>query len=137
VSSSSSKGVPEVRTHDIPIADAMSEFMEQGWAPSPISGIDSHPSIPYTKLRRKKLSMQYPGVRLVFPAGSLKIRSNDSDFPFRAHSAFSWFTGIIAPDAVPDSVFVMEPNMKGHEDLLFIHPRSARDNGEFYKNVRY
>ena len=81
--------------------------------------------------------MQYPGVRLVFPAGSLKIRSNDSDFPFRAHSAFSWFTGIIAPDAVPDSVFVMEPTTEGHEDLLFIHPRSARDNDEFYKNTRY
>ena len=27
----------EVRTHDIPIADAMSEFMKQGWAPSPLS----------------------------------------------------------------------------------------------------
>ena len=127
----------EVRTHDIPIADAMSEFMKQGWAPSPLSGINPHPSIPYTKLRREKLSKQYPGVRLVFPAGPLKVRSNDSDYPFRAHSAFSWFTGIIAPDAVPDSVFVMEPTTNGHEDLLFIHPRSARDNDEFYKNTRY
>ena len=27
------KGV-EVRTHDIPVADAMSEFMKQGWAES-------------------------------------------------------------------------------------------------------
>jgi Xaa-Pro aminopeptidase len=31
----------------------------------------------------------------------------------------------------------MEPTTKGHEDLLFIHPRSARDNDEFYKNTRY
>ena len=46
----------EVRTHDIPIADAMSEFMKQGWAPSPLSGVTSHPSVPYTKLRREKLS---------------------------------------------------------------------------------
>ena len=130
-------GELEVRTHDIPIADAMSEFMKQGWAPSPLSGINPHSSIPYTKLRRDKLSKQYPGVRLVFPAGSLKIRSNDSDYPFRAHSAFSWFTGIIAPDTVPDSVFVMEPTTEGHEDLLFIHPRSVRDNDEFYKNTRY
>ena len=132
-----SEKVDEVRTHDIPIADAMSEFMKQGWAPSPLSGVTSHPSIPYTKLRREKLSKKYPGIRLVFPAGSLKIRSNDSDYPFRAHSAFSWFTGIIAPDTVPDSIFVMEPNTEGHEDLLFIHPRSARDNDEFYKNTRY
>jgi Xaa-Pro aminopeptidase len=125
------------RTHDIPIADAMSKFMKQGWAPSLPSGINPHSSVSYTKLRREKLSEQYPGVRLVFPAGSLKIRSNDSNYPFRAHSAFSWFTGIVAPDAVPDSVFLMEPNTNGHDGLLFIYPRSVRDNDEFYKNARF
>jgi len=52
------KGV-EVRTHDIPIADAMSEFMKQGWAPSLLSGVNVHPSIPYTKLRREKLSFKF------------------------------------------------------------------------------
>ena len=51
----------EVRTHDIPVADAMSEFMKQGWAPSPLSAVTPHPSIPYTKLRREKLSKKYPG----------------------------------------------------------------------------
>jgi Xaa-Pro aminopeptidase len=61
----------EVRTHDIPIADAMSEFMKQGWAPSPLSGVNAHPSIPHTKLRREKLSKKYPGVSLVFPDGPL------------------------------------------------------------------
>ena len=135
--SSNNEELSEIRTHDIPIADAMSEFMKQGWAPSPLSGINPHPSIPFTKLRREKLSKKYPGVRLVFPAGSLKVRSNDTDYPFRAHSAFSWFTGIIAPDAVPDSVLVMEPINNGHEPLLFVHPRSVRDSDEFYKNTRY
>ena len=86
--SNNNEKVDEVKTHDIPIADAMSEFMKQGWAPSPLSGVISRPSIPYTKLRREKLSKKYPGVRLVFPAGSLKVRSNDSDYPFRAHSPF-------------------------------------------------
>ena len=127
----------EVRTHDTPIADAMTEFMKQGWAPPTLSKITAHPSTAFTKTRRANLSKKYPGVRLVFPAGSLKTRSNDSDYPFRAHSAFSWFTGIIAPDAVPDSVFIMEPTTTGHDDLLFIRPRSARDNDEFYKNTRH
>ena len=99
----------EVRTHDIPVADAMSQFMKQGWAESPLTGITPHQSIPYTKLRRDKLSKQYVGKRLIFPSGSLKVRSNDSDYQFRAHSAFSWFTGIVASDCVPDSLFVMEP----------------------------
>jgi Xaa-Pro aminopeptidase len=127
----------EVRTHDIPIADAMTEFMKEGWAPSPLTGVNPHPSIPFTKIRREKLSKQYPGSRLIFPSGSLKIRSNDSDYPFRAHSAYSWFTGIVASDCVPDSLFVMEPNGSGHDALLFIHPRSPRNNDEFYKNARH
>jgi Xaa-Pro aminopeptidase len=127
----------EVRTHDIPIADAMTEFMKEGWAPSPLNGVNPHPSIPFTKIRRDKLSKQYPGSRLIFPSGSLKIRSNDSDYPFRAHSAYSWFTGIVASDCVPDSLFVMEPNGAGHDALLFIHPRSPRNNDEFYKNARH
>ena len=83
----------EVRTHDIPIADAMVEFMKVGWAPSPLDGVTAHPSIPYTKIRRDKVSKQFVGKRLIFPSGSLKVRSNDSDYQFRAHSAFSWFTG--------------------------------------------
>ena len=127
----------EVRTHDIPIADAMTEFMKQGWAATALSDLTAHQSIAYTKIRREKLSKQYLGKRLIFPAGSLKVRSNDSDYQFRAHSAFSWFTGIVASDCVPDSVFVMEPTASGHEALLFIHPRSPRDNDEFYKNTRY
>ena len=135
-SDNNEKGV-EVRTYDIPIADAMTDFMKEGWAPSPLTGITAHPSIPYTKLRRDKLSKQYVGKRLIFPSGSLKVRSNDSDYQFRAHSAFSWFTGIVASDCVPDSLFVMEPNGSGHEALLFIHPRSPRNDSEFYKNTRF
>jgi hypothetical protein len=50
-----SRKVP-MRTHDIPVADAMTEFMKEGWAPSPLTGITAHPSIPNTKLRREKLT---------------------------------------------------------------------------------
>ena len=35
-SNNNEKGI-EVRTHDNPVADAMSEFMKQGWAPSLLS----------------------------------------------------------------------------------------------------
>ena len=135
--SNSNEKALEVRTHDIPIADAMTEFMKIGRAPSPLTGVKPHPSIPFTKIRRERLSKQYPGIRLIFPSGSLKVRSNDSDYPFRAHSAYSWFTGIISLDCVPDSLFVMEPNGSGHDVLLFIHPRSPRDSDEFYKNARH
>jgi Xaa-Pro aminopeptidase len=137
ITGSNNEKALEVRTHDIPVADAMGEFMKQGWAQSPLEGIFAHPSVPFTKIRRDKISKLFTGFRLVFPSGPLKVRSNDSDYPYRAHSAFLWFTGITAPDAVPDSAFVMEPNGNSHESFLFIHPRSPRNSDEFYKNARY
>jgi Xaa-Pro aminopeptidase len=74
---------------------------------------------------------------VILPAGSLKVRSNDTDYRFRPHSAFSYFTGITGSDAVPDSVFLLEPKGDGHEALLFIHPRSSRDSDEFYRDAKY
>jgi len=126
-----------LRTHDLPTDDVMSEFMKTGWAASEEEIISAHPVSAFTKLRREKLSKKYPGKRLIFPAGRLKVRSNDTDYPFRAHSAFAWITGIIATDTVPDSVFILEPTGNGHEPYLFVHPRSSRDSDQFYKNTRY
>ena len=126
-----------LRTHDLPTQDAMSEFMKTGWAADEEEFISAHPVTAYTKLRREKLSKKYLGKRLIFPAGCLKVRSNDTDYPFRAHSAFAWITGIVAADTVPDSVFIMEPAGDGHEPYLFVHPRSSRESDQFYKNTRY
>jgi Xaa-Pro aminopeptidase len=125
------------RLHDIPPSTDHLTFMSQGWAPSPLKGITAHAAVPFTKKRRAKLSKAYKGVRLVIPAGNLKVRSNDSDYQFRAHSAFAWFTGISADDVVPDSVIVLEPSKSGHDALLFIHPRSPRDEDEFFRNSRH
>ncbi len=125
------------RLHDIPPSTDHLTFMSQGWAPSPLKGITAHAAVPFTKKRRAKLSKAYKGVRLVIPAGNLKVRSNDSDYQFRAHSAFAWFTGISADDVVPDSVLVLEPSKSGHDALLFIHPRSPRDEDEFFRNSRH
>ena len=137
LASNSSNGDDQVRTHDVAAANAMSEFMKTGWEAATDLNLSAHPSIAFTKTRREKISKKYPGVRLIFPAGGLKVRSNDTDYPFRAHSDFAWLTGMIATDCVPDSIFVMEPNTSGHEDLLFTHPRSSRDSEEFYKDTKY
>ena len=125
------------RLHDIPPSDNYREFMKHGWADTSLKNVVAHESVPFTKKRRAQLSKDYKGWRMVMPAGNLKARSNDDDYRFRAHSAFAWFTGIGAADAVPDSVFVMEPTSKGHEALLFIHPRSPRDTDEFYRNAKH
>jgi Xaa-Pro aminopeptidase len=125
------------RTHDLPVAEQLIEFMKSGWSPSPLDGVTASAVVPFCAARRAKLSALYPGVRLVFPSGSTKVRSNDTDYRFRAHTAFSYFTGITGSDALPDSVLVLEPNDNGHEAVLFIHPRSPRDTDEFYKNSKH
>ncbi len=125
------------RLHDIPPSTDHLTFMSQGWAPSPLDGVVAHEAVPFTKKRRAKLSKAFKGIRLVIPAGNLKVRSNDSDYQFRAHSAFAWLTGISADDVVPDSVLVLEPTKTGHDALLFIHPRSPRDQDEFFRNSRH
>lgn len=121
-------------SHDAPNADALGKFMSTGWAPSPLVGISEATVAAFTAVRRKKLSERFEGDLLVIPAGTLKVRSNDTDYRFRAHSAFSHLTGITASDAVPESVLVLEPKKHGHKALLFIHPRSARDTEEFYRD---
>jgi len=126
-----------LRTHDLPTHDEMGEFMKTGWAASEEEIIYAHPVTAFTKLRREKLSKKIPGKRLIFPAGRLKVRNNDTDYPFRAHSAFAWVSGIVATETVPDSVFIMEPAGDGHEPYLFVHPKSSRDSDQFYKNTRY
>ena len=108
--------------------------MGTGWAPSPLVGLTPAEVLPFTAARREALSAEYPGVRLLIPAGTLKVRSNDTDYRFRAYSAFSHLTGILAQDTVPGSVLVLEPKKKGHEAILFVHPRSPRDSEEFYRD---
>ena len=125
------------RPHDIPTPEPLKKFMEQGWAPSPLEGLKKNPVATFTSTRRKRLSENFSGKRLLIPAGTFKTRSNDTDYRFRPHTAFAWLTGICGSDAVPDSVLVLEPNGSGHDSLLFIHPRSTRENSEeFYRNVR-
>ena len=126
-----------VANHDAPTTDAWGDFMKTGWAPSPLEGVKPDAVVPFAKARREKLSALYPGIRLVIPSGTFKVRSNDCDYRFRPHSIFAWLSGINASDAVPDSVLIMEPNGSGHDALLFIHPRSPRDTEEFYRDRRH
>ena len=125
------------RKYDAANPAPLAEFMKTGWAPTPLEGVLPSPAIRFCKDRISKLAKRYPGKRIVLPAGSLKVRSNDTDYRFRAHSAFSYFTGVTGSDAVPDSVFILEPSGDGHEPLLFIHPRSSRDTDEFYRDAKY
>ena len=65
------------------------------------------------------------------------MRTNDTDYKFRAHSTFSWYTGLGAADVIPESVLVLEPTAAGHDAFLYIHPRSPKDTEEFFRDRRH
>ena len=113
------------------------EFIGQGWASTEASKLSPADVAAYTPRRRDELSAAFPGERLVIPAGGLKVRSNDCDYMFRAHTAFAYLTGIGA-EGEPDSVLVLEPREQGgHDAVLFIRPLAPRDSEEFFHDARY
>jgi len=125
------------RSHDAPTGTTLNDFMATGWAPTPLEGLKPVAGASFAAARRKKLSAMYPGKLLVIHAGGLKVRSNDTDYRYRPHTAFAWLTSMEAGDATADAVLVFEPTATGHNEILFIRPRSTRDTEAFYRDARY
>jgi Xaa-Pro aminopeptidase len=116
-----------------PGSEGFKEYIGSGWAPREETLPPAREQAAHAAARRARVSALYPGKRLVIPAGSLKQRSNDTDYAFRAHSAFAWLTGW-ASDSEPGSVLVLEPTADGHEATLYFRERAGRDSDEFYAN---
>ena len=125
------------RVHDQAPSDQFAAFMASGWAPSDYDDLEPLEVVTYAFARRQVLSAAYPGVRLVLPAGGYKVRSNDTDYQYRPHSAFAYYSGVQGADSTADAVLVMEPTQGGHLTYLYIHPRSTRDTDAFYRDAKY
>ena len=125
------------RVYDVAPSEMFAEFMKTGWAPTPLTGIDHDEVVSFCIDRREKLSAAFTGLRLVLPSGVAKQRSNDTDYLYRPHSAFAYYTGVQGVEANPDSVLVMEPSGSGHAPILFINPRSTRDTSAFYTDAKH
>ncbi len=120
-----------------PDSPAFREFITSGWDERPPSSATEGPAAPFTAARRSRLSALFPGERLVVPAGGLKVRSNDTDYRFRPHSAFAHLTGL-GTDQEPDAVLVLHPDDDGgHRAVLYLRPLAPRDTEEFYADSRY
>jgi Xaa-Pro aminopeptidase len=116
-----------------PGSDTFKDYISSQWADRPDVLPEPREQAPFAADRRARLSALHPGTRLVVPAGSAKVRSNDCDYPFRAHSAFSHLTGW-GSDTVPGSVLVLEPTAEGHDATLYLRASAGRDSDEFYAN---
>ena len=119
-----------------PFSEAFREFIPTGWAPYPSELPPALPAAAWTPARRQKLGELFPEARIVLPAGGLKVRSNDTDYPYRPDTAFAYFSGL-GEDREPDAVLVLEPTDEGHEPTLYFKPRAPRTDPEFYANARY
>lgn len=134
-----------------PASRAFTDFITSGWGPRPATTATPSPAAPYTAVRRARLGAQFPGMRLVVPAGSFKVRSNDTDYRFRPHSAFAHLTGL-GSEQEPDAVLVLhplpddaQPGGEGgdggvpatHHAVLYVRPLAGRDTEEFFSDSRY
>ncbi|QJC22173.1 aminopeptidase P family protein [Arcanobacterium buesumense] len=142
---SDEKQTLEERAHNRtqrPQSDAFRSFIGEDWGQRP-TGPQRGAVADYLPARHLKLGSQFIGERLVFPAGDLQVRSNDTDYRFRAHSAFAHLTGLGGEDE-PGAVLVLEPrNTENrtpdatHDAVLYFHPRSSRSSEEFYADSRH
>ncbi len=114
------------------VSDELAENMKSGWADTERTDLEPIAQAEHTARRRAALSARFPGERLVVPAGRLKTRSNDTEYPFRAGVEYAYLTG----DQTENGVLVLEPNGDGHDATLYLLPRSDRDNGEFWLSAQ-
>lgn len=124
---------PESTNRGNPFSPAFREFIVDGWAPYSTSLPTQLPAAPWAADRRAKLRGLFPGTTLVIPAGGLQVRSNDTDYRFRAHTAFAHLSGLGA-DREPDAILILHAS---GEDVLYFRPRSPRTDQEFYASARY
>lgn len=111
------------------VSDELAENMKSGWADTERPGLEPIAQAAEAAGRRERLSARFPGERLVVPAGNLKTRSNDTEYPFRSSVEYAYLTG----NQTEDGVLVLEPTgAQGHTATLYLLPRSDRENGEFW-----
>ncbi len=116
------------QSHDQSVPEAYAAFMRQGWGDRELD-VPRHPVADWSARRRAALGDLFPGERLVVPAGNFKVRSNDTDYRFRADTAHVYLAG----NQTSDAVLVLE----GGESVLYARPRSSRQTDEFFRDRRY
>jgi len=127
-----------------PRSDRFLSYIMSGWGDTDQRLPAERPSARYAAERRAAIGAQFVGQRLVFAAGAMKQRSNDTFYQFRAHSAFAHLTGW-GSDSEPGAVLVLDPageaasddrggSAPTHEATLYFRERAGRDNDEFFAN---
>ena len=123
-------------SHDLPVSDALATFMNDGLGRHP-------PRRPGSRVPQRRLDRQAarpcsppvsPASAWSIPSGTLKTRSNDSDYRFRPHSAFAYLTGRPGARRRPGH----RAGRRGHavRPAALAAVRAGRRQ-EFYRDRRY
>ncbi|HSJ21039.1 MAG TPA: aminopeptidase P family protein [Nocardioidaceae bacterium] len=115
-------------SHDPAVPEAYAAFMRQGWGDRELD-LPPHPVASWAQKRRTRLAEVFPGERLVIPAGTFKVRANDTDYRFRPETAHTYLCG----NQTTDAVLVVEDG----ESVLYARPRSSRQTDEFFRDRQY
>ncbi len=119
---------PKTESHDPKVPEAWQQFMRTGWGDRELD-LPPHPVSDWAAARRARLAEAFPGERLVLPAGTYKVRANDTDYRFRPDTAHTYFCG----NQTSDAVLVIEDG----ESVLYARPRSSRETDEFFRDRQY
>ncbi len=105
--------------HDIQMSPELRASITSGWGtPPPIPHPARRDGAAWAARRRAALSRALPGRLVVIPSGTLRTRANDTEYPFRADSSFTWLTGETASDGV--LVLCPRADGDGHDATLYL-----------------
>ena len=112
------------------------DYMGGNWQTKPSADVALDDVAPFARARRERLAAQFADKTLVIHAGSPKARSNDTDYRFRAHSAFTHLTGW-GSATVPESILVIQATPDGNiaAEALYLRPTAGRGTDEFFANA--
>ena len=119
---------PKTESHDQAVPEAYAAFMRQGWGDRELD-LPEQPVAAWAAKRRTRLAEIFPGERLVVPAGTFKVRANDTDYRFRPDTAHTYLSG----NQTSDAVLVLDDGAA----TLYARPRSSRQTDEFFRDRQY
>ena len=130
-------------SHDLPLPAGLAKAMAEDWDPAPLmphpasrAGTPSAGAATYAR-NRAAVSAAFGGQLVVIPAGVLKVRSNDTDYSFRAWSGFTWLTG----ETVEGAVLVLAPAgagpESGHTAALYVREYEGPGTPGYFTNRVY
>jgi Xaa-Pro aminopeptidase len=110
------------------------DYMGSNWASKKEALPKKAAVAKYAAKRRDAVAKAFKGKVLVFEAGAAKTRSNDTEYIYRAHSAFAHLTGW-GSATVPDSVLVIDARGKTAKSVVFFRETAGHNSDEFFANA--